>query len=57
MKRCYVEVTGWRYTRRWRVGFRSGEWWIGVRRSFEADAYEINVFGLTALIPDEGTPR
>jgi hypothetical protein len=51
-----VPVTGWRFERRWIVGVRRGEWWIGVRRSFSTDATEVNIFGLTILIPDEGTP-
>lgn len=31
-------------------GIRSGEWWIGARRNFQADAIEVNVFGLTLLV-------
>lgn len=57
MKRWHVEVTGWRYTRRWRVGIRTGEWWIGWRRDFACDQWEINVLGLTAFVLHEGTPR
>ena len=31
-------------------GWRSGEWWIGARRSFPLDMIEINLFGLTLMV-------
>lgn len=42
----------WRYRwgRTYRVGRRTGEWWIGVRRNVPADAWECNVFGLSIMI-------
>ena len=52
-----VEVTGWRYTRRLTVGFRRGEWWIGVRHSLSCDWWEIGLLGLTLTIPAEKQPR
>jgi hypothetical protein len=54
--RWTIEVTGWRYTRRWTVGVRRGEWWIGVRHDLPCDCWEINMLGLTILVPDERTP-
>ena len=56
-RRYEIEVSGWRYTRRLLVGFRRGEWWIGWRRNFQADWWEIAVFGLTVCVPDEKKPR
>jgi hypothetical protein len=38
----------WGYT--WVFGLRRGEWWIGARRNFAADAIEINLFGITLMI-------
>lgn len=55
--RWTVEVAGWRHVRRWIVGVRRGEWWIGVRHDFARDGWEINVLGLTALIPGDHVAR
>lgn len=35
------------------VGVRRGEWWVGVRRSFATDAYEVGFLGLTLILPQE----
>lgn len=35
------------------LGLRRGEWWVGVRNSFMADAWEINFFGATLMIGKE----
>ena len=55
--RWELDVTGWRYTRRWVVGVRSGEWWIGARYDFPCDWLEIGILGLTLCIPAGGTRR
>lgn len=34
----------------WIYGVRQGEWWIGARRNFPAQAIEINVLGLTLMV-------
>lgn len=39
-----------RWGRTWIWGYRSGEWWIGVRRNFQADALEWTAFGLTLMV-------
>lgn len=39
-----------RWGRTWVWGIRSGEWWIGARANFAADATEFNAFGLTLLV-------
>lgn len=48
--RYQVMVTGWRYTRWWFVGIRYGEWWIGWRKDFQADGWEINALGLMVFV-------
>ena len=55
--RWRVDVTGWRYTRRWTVGLRSGEWWIGARRDLARDWWEIGILGLTLCRPHERMHR
>lgn len=55
--RWTIDVTGWRYTRRWVFGIRRGERWIGARRNFACDWWEFGIFGLTVAIPDERQPR
>lgn len=52
-RRYELEVSGWRYTRRLVLGFRWGEWWIGARRNFQCDWWEIGLFGLTVCVPYE----
>ena len=56
-RRWWVEVTGWRYTRRWIFGIRRGEWWIGFRHDFACDWLEIGLLGLTLCIPTEKEAR
>lgn len=55
--RWTVDVPGWRYTRRWIIGVRHGEWWIGARHNFACDWWEIGLLGLTVCVPCEGKPR
>lgn len=55
--RWRLNVTGWRYTRRWTIGVRRGEWWIGARYNLACDWLEIGVFGLTVAVPAEKARR
>lgn len=39
--------TRWGWTFTW--GWRSREWWVGVRYNFPMDAWEFNLLGLTLI--------
>lgn len=39
---------------RWRAGWLRGEWWIGARHDFLAEALMIGFFGLVVLIVWDG---
>lgn len=45
--------TAHRWGRRLIWGYRSGEWWIGVRRNFEADVIEWNLLGFSLFVGRE----
>lgn len=34
----------------WRAGLMRGEWWVGVRYDFAADAWVIGMFGAVLLV-------
>lgn len=35
------------------TGYRTREWWIGVRHNFACDGWEFNLLGLTLIFPQE----
>lgn len=39
-----------RWGRTWTWGLRRGEWWLGLRFNFMADAWEFNFLGVTLMV-------
>lgn len=46
-----------RFRNGWFMGFRRGEWWIGVRHDFGCDWAEVGFLGLSLIIPKEAWYR